>query len=330
MLSQSKERALSEAHQLAQRQRLRDDAAADVPTHPVAAPPAGGTQAYETEKRLQLATETTLAAQQLEVLETSCRLWHWGELQLQLVRQRTVQPIPPAVLETAVRGLRGFMAARLRLAPPDELSLVLRVAVMEHCLVGHARLWQARKTQSRDARATTEVTFKDTLHPEEVRTIMATLVDRPSKELLDDATHPFRDTLQVAGFGFFFELFSRGVPWVDHYFLSHFNSTDHLAQQVFPPAPSGFRPPDVCHVAHVLGQWCVFSANHLTWVRSGEEAAAVWCLLFEHHLKAHAINKKFEFGQYHHFSQELHRFQTSKQQRAARRWVRRTHQSPDR
>lgn len=288
----------------------------------------------QTEQRLQAtpAPATTAAAKgngtardipalQIGVLETGCRLWHWTSLQLTLVAQRTACPIPPLALAGAVAGVRAFMALRLSIAPPDELPLELRTAVVEHCLTGHARLWQAQKSKGRTTLAASGTVFADTLHPEQTRSILATVTDRPAEQLLADQAHPFRDVLAVTGFGFFFELQTRGVPWRTQFYSSHLNSPTELHTLAFPVPQPGTRPLPVCRVAHLLGQWCVLTETTVVWLRSGEEAVAAWTTLFVHRLHSDALDAQFQVRSCRAVTDTILEAQSEAQRTAGKEWA---------
>lgn len=220
---------------------------------------------------------------QMGVLETGVRLWHWVEIQLDLLRSRTVDTrLPHPLLKLACDGVDDFLDQRLAFQPDDNMVNEIRQDIYEHLLVGHAHLAYCRYTGNSIQQVSSNLVFGFNVHPVHASLIQQSLTGE-LKDLLRNPDHPYLDVLFISTFGYFFQVLTRGIPFRQKYYASHFRMEDFLRQYV--PSCAEFatlvkqtqeQEPFICHL---LGQWVVVYRKHVIWVRSGREALAAWCLL---------------------------------------------------
>jgi hypothetical protein len=224
------------------------------------------------------------------VLETATRLWHWMKVHITILEQTKHHSVPELLSQCAIRGVQRFLDRRLMTHPPDGLDGYLRNAVYESMMTCHANLAFFQRQGITNGKTPSATIFAQSLHPEHVAAVQATMASKSSIDLSTDQSHPYRDVLDVALFGYFFATRTRGVDFVPRYYASHFGRERWCAQHsdvIVDVSPTGSRPaarPLLCDhepvIVHLFGQWVVLYKGGTWWCRTGMESIATWCLLF--------------------------------------------------
>jgi hypothetical protein len=206
-------------------------------------------------------------------VEVCAAMMSWYEAHLQLLTRLTWQPITGSLsngkLQEMGQRVERFLLERLSFGTPDELFNFTVTAIYKAALAATSKQSFFRHHGVIQEEVSIITVFNDSFHPEEARRIQRSFNGRTVDELFADQSHPFRSTIIMSVFAFYFQVHTRNqCTWEKEYFSSQYDRPDWLQKPDARPMLMQWH-----------GTWLLMENNAVYTTGTTFGALAMWCFL---------------------------------------------------